>query len=339
MENELLSIGRMASLSGLTVSALRFYDGARVLTPAAVDPTSGYRYYAPAQLTAARLVAHLRRIGLPLDEIRTVLELPARATDVLAAHLTRLEAGLADARREISIVHRLLENPETIMTRFTLPAESFVQALRDVRYAVSIDPELPMLNGVFFDADGDVLRLVATDRYRLASSTVPNPDRAEFAGLLPTATVDAAIASFSTGEVTVRLDGNTITLSGQGRSITAELPDVEFPAYRAWLELGQDGVAFDADQLRRSVVGGPVETRTRDNDGASYDLTVLTVGSDGVSVGGDGMPVGVNREFLLQALESGDQLTLGLDGPIGPLAIRNPDRDGAFSLLMPVRLD
>ena len=52
-----------------------------------------------------------------------------------------------------------------------------------------------------------------------------------------------------------------------------------------------------------------------------------------------GRRVGVNREFLLQALDAGDQLTLGLDGPIAPLAIRNPDRDGGLALLMPVRLD
>ena len=47
----------------------------------------------------------------------------------------------------------------------------------------------------------------------------------------------------------------------------------------------------------------------------------------------------MNREFLLQALDAGDQLVLGLDDPIAPLAIRNPDPDRAQSILMPVRLD
>ena len=72
MENELLGIGRLASLSGLPVSALRFYDGAGVLRPTMVDPASGYRFYQPNQVISARLVAHLRRVGLPLDDIRTV---------------------------------------------------------------------------------------------------------------------------------------------------------------------------------------------------------------------------------------------------------------------------
>ena len=63
MENELLGIGRVAALSGLPVSALRFYDGAGVLPPAMVDPASGYRFYLPSQVATARLVAHLRRVG------------------------------------------------------------------------------------------------------------------------------------------------------------------------------------------------------------------------------------------------------------------------------------
>src|SRR5690349_14090079 len=110
MENELLGIGRLAALSGLPVSALRFYDGAGVLRPTMVDPTSGYRFYELGQVSQARLVAHLRRVGLPLTDIRTVLAEPAHAASILATHLSRLEAGLADARREISIVHHLLEN-------------------------------------------------------------------------------------------------------------------------------------------------------------------------------------------------------------------------------------
>ena len=177
MENELLGIGRLASLSGLPVSALRFYDGAGVLPPSMVDPSSGYRFYRPSQVVQARLVAHLRRVGLPLDDIRTVLAEPARAASILAAHLGRLEAGLADARREISIVHQLLENKEITMTRCTLPAAELIRALSEVRYAICDDPDHPRLHGVFLDSEPDRVRVVATDRYRLAASTVTTSDQ------------------------------------------------------------------------------------------------------------------------------------------------------------------
>lgn len=73
MESDLHSIGELARDSGLGVSALRFYDGADVLTPAWVDPQTGYRWYAPGQLADARLLCRLRRVGLPLAGIRAVL--------------------------------------------------------------------------------------------------------------------------------------------------------------------------------------------------------------------------------------------------------------------------
>ena len=341
MENELLGIGRLASLSGLTVSALRFYDSAQVLVPAVVDPSSGYRFYGPDQVGAARLIARLRRISLPVNDIRHVLAEPASGPATLAAHLNRLEAGLADARREISIVTRLLEKPELIMSTFTLPPAELIGALSEVRYAVSTDPELPMLHGVFLESETDIIRLVATDRFRLATSTIPNPDRAELSLLLPTAAVDELLAWRPTGDLNLTLTETEITLTGTGHSVTAALTEPQFPRYRPWLELGRDEVAFDAANLREALVTGAVEAR--EHQGRPYELSRLSVSSAGVEVGKSDDPaatvIGVNREFLLQALDNGDQLTLGLDGPIAPLAIRNPDRAGSFSILMPVRLD
>ena len=66
VESDMRGIGEMARASGLSVSALRFYDGAGVLVPAEVDPDTGYRRYADDQLRAARLVASLRRVGMPI---------------------------------------------------------------------------------------------------------------------------------------------------------------------------------------------------------------------------------------------------------------------------------
>ena len=44
-----------------------------MLTPAAVDPASGYRYYTAAQLHTVNRIAALKDLGLALDEIRAVL--------------------------------------------------------------------------------------------------------------------------------------------------------------------------------------------------------------------------------------------------------------------------
>jgi protein phosphatase len=73
----LLTIGTFAKASRLSPKALRLYDELGLLPPARVDPVTGYRLYAPEQLDQARLVAWLRRLGMPLARIQHVCTLEA----------------------------------------------------------------------------------------------------------------------------------------------------------------------------------------------------------------------------------------------------------------------
>ncbi len=92
----LLSIGAFADATRLSPKALRLYDELGLLPPAFVDPHSGYRFYEPAQLERARLVAWLRRLGMPLARIRVVCDLePERAAGEVAAYWSQVEADTA----------------------------------------------------------------------------------------------------------------------------------------------------------------------------------------------------------------------------------------------------
>jgi serine/threonine protein phosphatase PrpC/DNA-binding transcriptional MerR regulator len=94
-----LTIGEFARASRLSPKALRLYDQLGLLTPARVDPVSGYRLYEPGQLEQARLVAWLRRLGMPLARIRVVCDLlPAAAAAEVAAFWSQAEADLASRR-------------------------------------------------------------------------------------------------------------------------------------------------------------------------------------------------------------------------------------------------
>jgi DNA-binding transcriptional MerR regulator/anti-sigma regulatory factor (Ser/Thr protein kinase) len=140
------SIGATARASGLTVSALRFYDGAGVLAPAHVDPRTGYRSYAPDQVAVARLVAVLRRTGMPLAAIREVVAHRhdrTRVAALLSAHLRELERGVVDARRLLAGVPSLLE--ESPMTTSPSPCvlTDLPRVLRAVRFATGTDPAFP----------------------------------------------------------------------------------------------------------------------------------------------------------------------------------------------------
>lgn len=170
------SIGAVARESGLTISALRFYDTAGVLRPAQVDPSNGYRLYDADQVAEARLIASLRRVGMSLDDIGDVLAVRHDADEaqrILDRHLVRLEDGLADARRHLAVAHHLIADQRPPATRLEVRAADLRAALAAVRFAASADSAVPALNGVLLDFDGATLRLVATDRFRLAVTVLP----------------------------------------------------------------------------------------------------------------------------------------------------------------------
>ncbi|WP_329313971.1 MerR family transcriptional regulator [Streptomyces sp. NBC_01262] len=97
-----LTIGEFARASRLSPKALRLYDDLGLLPPARVDPATGYRFYDPDQLEHARLVAWLRRIGMPLARIREVCGLaPGAAADAVRAYWAEVEADTA-ARRDLA---------------------------------------------------------------------------------------------------------------------------------------------------------------------------------------------------------------------------------------------
>ncbi|MET7464407.1 MerR family transcriptional regulator [Nonomuraea sp. NPDC005501] len=98
----LLTIGAFAKASRLSPKALRLYDELGLLTPARVDPVTGYRLYALEQLDQARLVAWLRRLGMPLARIQRVCTLDAGpAAQEIRTFWVQVEADTA-ARRDLA---------------------------------------------------------------------------------------------------------------------------------------------------------------------------------------------------------------------------------------------
>ena len=99
---DLMSIGEFARRSGLSANALRLYDELGLLPPARVDASSGYRFYAPAQLRQARLVAALRQLQVPLAGIKAILALePAAAAERIGEYWATAEAEHS-ARRDLA---------------------------------------------------------------------------------------------------------------------------------------------------------------------------------------------------------------------------------------------
>ena len=102
-----MPIGEFATATRLSQKALRLYGENGVLTPAWVDPESGYRYYRPEQLHTATLVALLRRAGMPLAEIRSFVR--ASSLERLDAYEREVADEFAERRRVLRYLKRILK--------------------------------------------------------------------------------------------------------------------------------------------------------------------------------------------------------------------------------------
>lgn len=144
---DLLTIGAFARVSRLSAKALRRYDELGLLRPAHTDPFTGYRYYDRAQTERARLVAWLRRIGMPLARIREVCDLAETDASAAARQVRAYWAGVeaeTAARRDLAdfLVDQLSGKDTDPMSQLTTPLT--------IRYAARSD------RGLVRDSNQDV---------------------------------------------------------------------------------------------------------------------------------------------------------------------------------------
>jgi MerR family transcriptional regulator, thiopeptide resistance regulator len=79
------TVGAVAALTGISVRTLHHYDHIGLVVPSVRTP-AGYRGYTDADIERLHLVLVYRSVGMPLDEIRALLDDPS--ADVLE-HLRR----------------------------------------------------------------------------------------------------------------------------------------------------------------------------------------------------------------------------------------------------------
>lgn len=105
--DDLMAIGEFSERSGLSAKRLRTYASEGLLTPAAVDPGSGYRYYSPGQLADAQVIDALRQANVPLADIRSFLRQPTR--EQLDAWARQLQTDANDRERALTFARDLFE--------------------------------------------------------------------------------------------------------------------------------------------------------------------------------------------------------------------------------------
>ncbi|MGL5930214.1 MAG: MerR family transcriptional regulator [Dermatophilaceae bacterium] len=116
LDDVMLRIGHVARTTGVSRRMLRHWEDVGLLAPAAVDPVSGYRRYAPSQVGRVRAIASLRAAGFGLEAIADLLgealseqqlvELLEGRENELVAEIDQASTRLGDVRRRLDSLRR-----------------------------------------------------------------------------------------------------------------------------------------------------------------------------------------------------------------------------------------
>lgn len=224
------------------------------------------------------------------------------------------------------------------MTSMTVNSSELADALQQLVSISSQDDEQPLLQTVLIEAADGSLRLVATDRYRLAVRDLAPIEGADaaFSALLPRAAVRRALASLAgtDGPVSLLVDGDHLGLG----DLVLPRVKAEFVAYRPLL---------DADIPEHVLLVGLADVIAAVPESGNVSVTFTSgsvlIGQTRVvaSYQGSGVTLLVKAEFLAQALASaaGPEVVLEASSSLRPLVVRSADSGTRVHLLMPINPD
>lgn len=239
------------------------------------------------------------------------------------------------------------------------------EGLRQVVRAASGDDARPLLTGVLLTNEDGVMRLVATDSYRLAlrdmegasglaggeDILVPARALAELQRLLP------APGSETGGDgpvdVGVTAGPKEITFAHGAVRISTRLLEGTYPDYRQLvpdhypnhLHLGKETLLGALRRVRLLVRDNTTPVRLSMRSGG-VDLSVVSqeVGDASETVDGDftgeDLVIAFNPSYLIDGVEAalGDEVVIETADPSRPATVRAAERDDFRYLLMPVRV-
>ena len=241
--------------------------------------------------------------------------------------------------------------PERKITVATPTLQSLV---RKVAKAVSQDEARPVLTGVLMVVDGDTMRLVATDSYRLAiaEETLPEPVAERTEVVIPgkaleeiprlageAETIEMGIADnqivFEFGHsiyVTRRIEGTFPNY----RQLVPEDGETKVVVKRAELEEAAKRVSLLAQHnapLRLTISESTLTLKAQSQDIGEATESIM------VQTQGEGLEIAFNHAFLIQGVTSSDdeELRFLASSPLKPGVLKSATGEGYTYLIMPVR--
>ncbi len=242
-------------------------------------------------------------------------------------------------------------------TQLEMPAAEFIETIARVSRSASRDETRPILTGVLVSANGDELRMVATDSYRLSvkETKLPVALKQNFEANVPARALEELTRLVEDGTETIKIgvSANQVVFEVGDTALSSRLIDGQFPNYQQLLpDAFEHELTISTEEFltvaRRIALMAQKNAPLR----LSFTEGELTLSAQTPDVGeakdtlpvpfaGEPMEIGFNPEFLVAGLEStvSDDVILKLINPLRPGLIVAADGSGFLYLIMPIRLN
>jgi DNA polymerase-3 subunit beta len=233
--------------------------------------------------------------------------------------------------------------PELPPLAGSVGSDALASAIGQVAIAAGRDDTLPALTGIRIEISGEMLTLVATDRYRLAVRELRwTPSRTDLntAVLVPAKVLGETARALTSGaEVQVSLSGDDpaslIGFAGAGKRTTTRLISGEYPRYQALLPSEFNAVAelpaaSFAEAVRRVALVAERNTPVRLSFSAGQLLLEAGASDEAqadevleADFTGEDLQIAFNPQFLLDGIGAIDSDTarLSFTSPTKPAVI------------------
>ncbi len=108
-----LKINEVEALVGITKKNIRFYEEKGLLSPSR-NSENGYRDYGEAEVAVLRRIKLMRKLGVPIDEIRRMQEGTQTVGDGMRRHLITLERERQNLEESVRLCELLKERTEPL---------------------------------------------------------------------------------------------------------------------------------------------------------------------------------------------------------------------------------
>lgn len=108
-----MKINEVESAVGVTKKNIRFYEEEGLIHPGR-EPGNGYRAYSQADVERLRRIKLLRKLDVPLAEIRQMLDGECSLADGMTLHLQRLSARRSDLEEAVDFCTVLRSEPGSL---------------------------------------------------------------------------------------------------------------------------------------------------------------------------------------------------------------------------------